>query len=421
MKLILCGQSNGYGRAEPAQRRLPLELRGAHLSSLDLPAIAGGEPFFPDGPPRWPLQEEAIHGALEAAWSDGSWGTYHGPHVERLEAKLAALHEVEHAYCCSSGTLAIELALRGLRVGEGDEVLLAGYDFPGNFRAIERTGATPVLVDIAQRTWGLDAESLDTVRGDRVRAIIVSHLHGWLAPMPDICAWAADRGISVVEDACQAHGAQLKGKTAGAWGDVGVLSFGGSKLVTAGRGGAVLTDDPAVQQRIKIHCEQGNHAYPLSQLQAAVLAPQIDSLQEYNRQRDLAVGRMAERLSGTPGLYLVRAASEGSQPSYYKAGWWFEPLELGDSTGDELIAGLKAEGLAFGPGFAGFANRSPRRCRKVGSLDGSRAAADRAVLLHHPILMCDEQTIDRAADAIKRLVAYLRSREEGRKRVPPWK
>src|SRR5436309_2713936 len=92
-------------------------------------AVDGGPPVIPGGPPSWPRPDEAVHSALEAAYADGSWGRYHGPHCERLRELLAAMHRVSHVWLCSSGTIGVELALRGLKVGAGDEVILAAYDF----------------------------------------------------------------------------------------------------------------------------------------------------------------------------------------------------------------------------------------------------------------------------------------------------
>src|SRR5690606_8468971 len=138
------------------------------------------------------------------------------------------------------------LALRGLKIGPGDEVLLAGYDFAGNFRAIEAVGARPALIDINPATWCLDVDLLESAIGPETRAVIASHLHGGLVPMRRLMQLASARGIAVVEDACQAPGAIIDGRRAGTWGDAGVLSFGGSKLLTAGRGGAVLTQSAEV-------------------------------------------------------------------------------------------------------------------------------------------------------------------------------
>src|SRR5262245_48632502 len=104
-------------------------------SSANL-AIHGGPAVFPAGPPPWPLPDDAVRDALLAAYADGNWGRYHGPYCQRLAQALAEYHAVEHVTLCCSGTVAVELGLRGLGVSPGDEVILAGYDFPGNFRAV---------------------------------------------------------------------------------------------------------------------------------------------------------------------------------------------------------------------------------------------------------------------------------------------
>src|SRR5690242_18269513 len=113
------------------------------LMSMDknLPAILGGEPTRPQGPPEWPITDDAVLEAMRVAWADGSWGRYHGGHVERLEERLASENGVRHALTCGSGTFAVELALRALNVGLGDEVVMAAYDYGGNFLSIHAVGA----------------------------------------------------------------------------------------------------------------------------------------------------------------------------------------------------------------------------------------------------------------------------------------
>ena len=222
-----------------------------------------GTPLLPEGPPTWPRPNEAVRLALEQAYADGSWGKYHGQHCERLRERLAQMHGVQHAWLCSSGTIAVELALRGLKIGPGDEVILAAYDFPGNFRAIEAVGARPVLVDLAAGTWTLDVDRAAEAISPQTKAMIVSHLHGSLADMPRLHKLADETDLAIVEDACQVPGARINGRPAGSFGDCGILSFGGSKLLTAGRGGAVVTGDAALLQRAKVYCERGNHGYPL--------------------------------------------------------------------------------------------------------------------------------------------------------------
>lgn len=371
-------------------------------------AIHGGPPTIPTGPPTWPLQDAEVQQALEHAIRDGSWGRYHGPHVERLENLLAQMHQVPYSLSCCSGTFAVELALRGLKIGAGDEVLLAGYDFSGNFRCIEAVGALPVLVDIDPRTWCMAADGIAAAMTSATRAIVVSHLHGGNADMRAICELAAERGVHIVEDACQVPGALVQGRLAGTWGDVGVLSFGGSKLLTAGRGGALLTRHEAIRQRIKIFCERGNHAFPLSELQAAVLAPQVARLDERNATRATRVRQLLSACQEIQALSPVAEPAEGDRASYYKVAWRYDRLHCGNWSRANFVAAMQAEGVAFDVGFRGFLQRGGQRCRRSGTLEYAQKAADETVLLHHPVLLEDSETIHRVAEAVTKVIHQAR-------------
>lgn len=375
-------------------------------------AIDGGPALIPGGPPSWPLADQDILDALEKTYADGSWGRYHGPHCERLVDLLRTMHDCEHAWLCSSGTIAVELALRGLKIGSGDEVVLAGYDFPGNFRSIEAVGARPVLVDIDPATWCLDVADVERAIGPATKAVIASHLHGGTAAMNALCELAARRGLHVVEDACQAPGAMVHGRVAGTWGDVGILSFGGSKLLTAGRGGAVLTNQADVYQRLKIFAERGNDAFPLSELQALVLPPQLNKLPERNRIRRHAAQRLIKASCPWQALQPVAAALPEDEPCYYKLAWLYEPDDLGGRPREAFLAAVQAEGVAVDAGFRGFVRRSSRRSRIVGGLSHSARAANDTVLLHHPVLLEPQETIDRVADALSKVCEAWRRRDQ---------
>ncbi len=359
----------------------------------------------------WPPSDPEIFEALRHAWEDGSWGRYEGPHGEALAAALSEMFAAPYVVLCCSGTIAVELALRALKVGPGDEVLLAGYDFPGNFRAIEAVGALPVLVDLDPRNWNVDPGQLQQAAGPRTRAAIVSHLHGGLVPMRALRSWADERGLAIVEDACQAPGARIEGRPAGAWGHAAVLSFGGSKLLTAGRGGALLLRDAATYQRAKIWTHRGNHAFPLSELQAAVLLPQIRRLPERTQQRAAAAARFWQSLAGAPGVQpLVNVAAE-SLPAYYKVGMQFVPEAVRDADRSAALNLTQPLGLPLDAGFRGFAIRS-RRARFAGPLVQARLAAARMLVLHHPVLLAGNDAIDHAAsvlaDALRTLAANPR-------------
>lgn len=378
-------------------------------TALEKLAYQGGPRALAVDPPEWPPADAFVRQALEDAWADGSWGRYHGPHCGKLERELARLHEVDFVTLVCSGTFAVELALRGLGIARGDEVILAGYDFPGNFRAIEAIGARVALVDVEPDGWLLDIDQLPAAVGEQTRAIVVSHLHGGMADMPRVMDFAARHSLAVVEDACQSPGAIVSGRVAGSWGDVGVLSFGGSKLLTAGRGGALLTRSADVYQRAKVFCQRGNHAFPLSELQAAVLLPQLEKLAERNAVRRSNVERLLVQATDLPGLRpLVNRA--GASASYYKLAWRYRGEELsGCPPLVEFLAALQAEGAPFDTAFHGFARRTARRCRKVGTLPHSQIAADSTLLLHHPILLEPPARIDALAQAIAKVaVAFAR-------------
>ena len=348
--------------------------------------------------------DPAIRDALLAAYADGSWGRYHGHHCDQLIQQLAKSHHLEYVWLCASGTVAVEVALRGLGIGDGDEVVLAAYDFPGNFRAIEAVGARPVLVDIDRETWCLDVQAVEAGVGERTRAILVSHLHGGLASMSELRELADRHGVAIVEDACQAPGARVDGRIAGTWGDVGVLSFGGSKLLTAGRGGAIVTNRQDVYQRAKIFCERGNDAFPLSELQAAVLLPQLEKLPDRNRVRAENVRRLLAQCGGWSWLQPLGVPDSGQQASYYKLAWKVFQGAGSPCTREEFLRVIQAEGVAIDAGFRGFGKRSARRCRQVGDLVNSKLAAEDTVLLHHPVLLQPFAVIDQLAQAISKVV-----------------
>jgi dTDP-4-amino-4,6-dideoxygalactose transaminase len=373
------------------------------MNPADLPALLGGPPIRPQGPPDWPPADDAVAEALRAAWRDGSWGKYQGGHVERLERRLAEMHGVAHAAVCSSGTLAVELALRALKVGAGDEVVLAAYDYPGNFYAVHAVGATPVLVDVSPDDWNLDLNALADALGPAVRAVVASHLHGGLVPMRELTERTSVRNVAVVEDAAQAPGAVVQGRRAGAWGDVGVLSFGGSKLLTAGRGGALLTNRADVYQRLRLLLHRaGNVLYPLSELQAAVLAPQLDRLDERNARRRRAVALLAEGLRGVPGLSLLHSCTDGER-CYYKVGFRYgaEPFGLPRA---RFTAAVRAEGVALDEGFRALhVGRSPDRFRAAGPLAEAERAHAAAVVLHHPVLLGSDEEVEQVAAVVAKV------------------
>lgn len=374
-------------------------------------AIDGGTPALKKTEFPWPIASPSVCAAVSEAMHDGSWGQYEGPWTEQLIEKLQTEFQTAQVLLCSSGTIAVELALRGAGVRAEDEVILAGYDFPGNFRAVESIGARPVLVDVIENGWVLCPQQVESALSDRTSAVIVSHLHGQTADLAGIRSVIESgktklgRNIAIVEDACQVPGGRLDERPLGGLGDVAAISFGGSKLLSAGRGGAILAHDEAILQRAKIYGQRGNDAFPLSQLQAAVLCPQLDALGPLTEQRHLNALRLINALKNDPALEGLQQFVANSQPAYFKLPWLLRDRATEWSRSD-FIHALKGEGVPVGEGFRGFLRRSPRRCRKLGSLANSRIAAQQTILLHHPVLLETSETMDTIVEAFEKVIAH---------------
>ena len=359
----------------------------------------------------WPPLDEDVQCALAEAYRSGSWGRYHGDYCPQFARQLQEYLQAEHCVLCSSGTAAIELALRGAGVGPSDEVVLAAYDFKANFQNVLITGATPVLADVDPRNRNLAPAGVEAVIGPQTKAIIASHLHGGLVPMPALMDVSAAHRIPVIEDACQATGAMIGGRRAGMWGDVGVFSFGGSKLLTAGRGGAVFGNNAKMMQRIRLYSFRGNDAYPLSELQAAVLIPQLRRLDERNRKRSAAVARLIAGLG--QGLRAFDNSTPGA-PAWYKVGLLYDPQQFAGLSRDQFSASMRAEGIAMDPGLRGLhLIHSRRRYCAAGELGMASDTDAHIVTLHHPILLQTDQDIDcipRAVERIRRHAALIAGR-----------
>ena len=271
----------------------------------------------------------AVSAAVATALADGSWHLYRGPHVPHLEALLADAFGVPHAVSCASGTLASEIALRAAGVGDGDEVVMAAYDYEPSFLNVHAVGGRPVLIDIDPATGCLDPHGINAALSPLTKAVLVSHLHGGLAPMARLRETADRHGLCLIEDAAQAPGAVVEGRPAGSWGDIGVLSFGGSKLLSSGRGGAVLCRAADSAQRVRLALKRGNQDWgPLSELQAVALIPQVERLAERTRQRADAVRVILDAIASIPGMRPF-AVRPGDRSAFYKVGFWFDADAFG--------------------------------------------------------------------------------------------
>jgi dTDP-4-amino-4,6-dideoxygalactose transaminase len=231
-----------------------------------------------------------------------------------------------------------------------------------------------------------------------------------VADIPEITRIARTHNLAVIEDAAQMPGARIHGRMAGTWGDAGILSFGGSKLVSAGRGGAVLTSRADIAQRIKLYNQRGNEAYPMSELQAAAIIPQWERLDAANTARTAAAAWLMGRLEQTAGLRMFCNPPSDSVPGYYKLGLQYDPAAFAGLSRDLFAAAIRAEGIALDPGFRGLhLTHSSRRFREADELPHATRADEGVLTLHHPILLGTEGDLMQIVAAIERVARHARA------------
>lgn len=232
-----------------------------------------------------------------------------GPEVEQFEEDFAAYCGTKYCIAMNSGTAALHLTLASLGVGPGDEVITVPHTFIATAEAISAVGATPVFVDIDAQSFCMDPTLLEAAITKRTRAIIPVHLYGQMADMDPILAIAAGYGIPVIEDACQAHGAEYKSRKAGSLGLAGCFSFyPGKNLGACGEGGAVTTDDAELTQKLRMWRDHGSkkkyeHQFAglnmrMDGLQGGILAVKLKYLDRWNDQRRETARQYAEALRG---------------------------------------------------------------------------------------------------------------------------
>ncbi len=275
-----------------------------------------------------------------------------GPEVGELECAVAGLTGVRQAIACASGTDALLLPLTAMRLEPGDEVITPGFTFFATAGTIHNAGGTPVFVDIDPSTFTVDPTAIEAAVTPRTRAIMVVHLYGQMAPMERILAFAAGRGIPVIEDAAQAIGARriMDGvaRPAGSLGLAGALSFFPSKNLGAwGDGGMILTQDEALGARLRKlrlhggakqyhHDEVGTNSR-LDTLQAAVLLVKLRHLAQWNAARRARALRYDQAFKGQPAVCAPRV-DPANEHVYHQ-------YTIRAERRDELAAHLKNRGI----------------------------------------------------------------------------
>jgi perosamine synthetase len=333
-------------------------------------AIEGGQPVIPPGRHRtWPDIRAEDYDAINAVLRRGElWGA-NGTEVSALQNEWARYVGTKHCLAVNSGTAALHCAVVGVGVVPRDEVIVPAFSFIATPMAVLHAGAVPVFCDIESSTFNIDVAKIEERITPRTKAIMPVHMHGVVADMDEIQSIADRHGLSLIEDAAQAHGSKYKGRNAGTLGACAAFSLNGAKNLSAGEGGLFVTDDErtfVAARRLAIfgedtpRLERGefrafwSHGigwnYRTHELTAALARSQLRRLDSYNETARRNAAVLTDGLERVPG-FLPPAIPNDRVSCFHRYRVRFEPSELGFNgppleLRDRLLYVLRAEGVA---------------------------------------------------------------------------
>ena len=344
-------------------------------------ALKGGTPLRTRPFHQWPIvTDEIVNAATEVAAS-GLWGhtVVATERSEQFRSELTSYFGVDYAILTTSGSTALELALRDLGVTYGDEVITPACTWCATNLAAVVVGADPVFVDADLRNYCIDPDKIEEAITPHTKAIIVVHIGGYVCDMDRVMEIANNYDLPVIEDCAQAHGSRYKGKLVGSIGAFGCFSFERSKLMTAGEGGMVITSDRYVSDPPHGNLVGGAQAekiastrkyrfgwnYRMTEFQVALLLPQLQTLEEQRCKRVENAEYLKRRLAEIDG---VEALEQSLEQNYYSYLFRYDPVYFNEVPKSTFQEALRAEGITLfaspsdqGPSYRSQFFYSPRK------------------------------------------------------------
>ncbi|UCV06662.1 DegT/DnrJ/EryC1/StrS family aminotransferase [Dechloromonas denitrificans] len=289
------------------------------------------------------------------------WISSEGPFIKRFEQEFATRVGRKYAIAVSNGSVALDAAVVALDISTGDEVIMPTFTIISCAAAIVRAGGVPVVVDCDADTWNMSVEQIESRITPRTKAIMVVHIFGLPVDMVPVLALAEKYGLSVIEDAAEAHGQTYQGQPCGSFGDISTFSFYPNKHVTTGEGGMLLTDDPAIAERCRslrnlcfkpeqrfVHDELGWNLR-MTNMQAALGVAQLERLDQFVARKRAMGAYYQTLLAGLAGIQLP-----GAETTYAKNIYWVFGLVLADDVpfdAKEAMSRLGKLGVGTRPFF----------------------------------------------------------------------
>lgn len=401
------------------------------LQGDSLPAATDGALPVRQAPADgWPQFDEESIAAVERVLRSGRVNYWTGDEGRRFEAEFAAFVGTRHAIALANGTLALEAAVRALGIGRGDEVITTSRTFIASANAVVGAGAVPVFADVDQESGVITEESVRAVLSPRTRAILAVHLAGWPCDVPALMALAVERGIFVIEDCAQAHGARFAGRSVGSMGHVAAWSFCQDKILsTGGEGGMLTTNDTSVWSRawaLKDHGKSYDAVHHrewapgfrwlhegfgsnwrMTEMQSAIGRVVLRRLPDWVRARRRHAAVLDDALRGLAALR-VTIPPELVEHAYYKYYAYVRPGRLREGwSRDRIMEGVTALGT---PCYSGTCSEIYlERCYQDAGLvparplPVARELGETSLMLEvHPTL--SDTDVGRAAAAMRRVV-----------------
>jgi dTDP-4-amino-4,6-dideoxygalactose transaminase len=321
-------------------------------------ALQGGQPVKQTPFPAWPVYDQSEENALMEVLHSGIWWRTPGTKTLEFEQKFAAHHQAQYGIACTNGTAALEIAMAALGIGLGDEVIVPDFTFVASAGAVLFAGAMPVMVEIDPYTFCIDPEKIEAAITPRTRAVVVVHIAGHPADLDRIQEICRIHNLFLIEDSAHAHGSEWKGRKVGAIGTVGTFSFQASKLMTAGEGGMIVTNNPDLAVRLRSvhdcgrmpgrwfysHYTYGSN-YRLSEWQGAVLTHQLARLDEQAARRTLNAAYLNRELARIEGIRPQALDPRVTRHGQYCYIFHYDPAAFAGLPAEKFIQAFNAEGV----------------------------------------------------------------------------
>lgn len=330
-------------------------------------AIDGGTPVrdIAQKPwPKWPIYNKEEEQALLEVLHSGKWWYVEGEQGLTIEKEFAQYQDAQYGVACTNGSAALEISLRALGIGCGDEVIIPPYTFVATASAVLAVSATPVFVDIEPDTLNIDPKQIEAAITSRTKAIIPVHIAGRPADMDAVLEIARRRNLYVIEDAAQAHGAEWKGQKVGAIGDLGTFSFQASKNLNSGEGGMIVSNNEQYADaawsvmnvgRVRSGRWYEHHVvgsnFRLTEFQAALLRTQLKRLPEQTAHRAANANTLRRLLSEIEGVRLPSEDSRITCHANHLFTFRYQAEGFGGRSFAEFLKALNAEGVPCSSGY----------------------------------------------------------------------